>query len=48
MIVDIPRVDKLLWFGPESFAAQRAIHIRLEPAKNGQSKGFFFATDDIG
>lgn len=47
IIVYLPRIDKLLWFGPEIFAGKQAIQIRLEPTKNRQSKGCLFASDYI-
>lgn len=47
IIVYLPRIDKLLWFGPEIFAGKQAIQIRLEPTKNRQSKGCLFGSDYI-
>lgn len=47
MIVYVPRIDKLLWFGPETFEGKQAIQIRLEPTKSGQVKGCLFAHNYI-
>lgn len=45
ILVYIPRIDKVLCLGPEVFAGRHEIQIRLEPTKNGQTKGCLFATD---
>jgi hypothetical protein len=45
LLLYVPRLDKILWLGPEVFAGKHAIQIRLEPTKNGQTKGCLFATD---
>lgn len=47
MIVYIPRIDKLLWLGPEIFAGKQAIQIRIAPSKNGQTKGCLFAHEYV-
>lgn len=43
----IPRIDKILWLGPQIFEGRREIQIRLEPTKNGQRKGCLLARDFI-
>lgn len=45
--VYVPRIDNVLWFGPEIFVGRTSIQIRLEPSKNGQTQGCRFATDYI-
>ena len=47
LLVYIPRIDKVLWFGPEVFAGRSQIQIRYEPTKNGQTKGCLFAADYV-
>lgn len=47
MIVYVPRIDKLLWLGPEVFVGKQAIQIRIAPSKNGQTKGCVFAHDYV-
>lgn len=47
LLLYVPRIDRILWFGPEIFVGKRAIQIRLEPSKNGQTKGCLFAQDYI-
>jgi hypothetical protein len=39
MLVYVPCVDKVCWFGPEIFHRKTAIQIRYLPAKNGQTLG---------
>jgi hypothetical protein len=45
LLLYVPRLDKILWLGPEIFSGKHAIQIRLEPTKNGQMKGCLFAQD---
>jgi len=47
LVLYVPRIDKILWFGPEIFAGRHVLYIRLEPSKNGQKKGCLFAQDYI-
>ncbi|MBI4674833.1 MAG: hypothetical protein HY741_24590 [Chloroflexi bacterium] len=47
LLLYVPRIDKILWLGPEIFSGKHAIQIRLDPAKNGQTKGCLFAKDYI-
>ena len=39
LLVYIPPVDKICWFGAEIFHGRTQLHIRYLPARNGQSKG---------
>lgn len=47
LLVYVPRIDRVLWLGPEVFGGRHQIQIRLEPSKNGQKKGCLFAEDYI-
>lgn len=47
IVVYIPQIDKLVWIGPEFFEGKSAFYIRLEPTKNNQKKGLFWATDHL-
>jgi hypothetical protein len=47
LLLYVPRMDKILWLGPEIYAGRQAIQIRLEPSKNGQTKGCLFAKDYV-
>jgi PD-(D/E)XK endonuclease len=40
LLVYLPRLDKVAWFGPEVFHNRAGLSLRLLPAKNGQKKGF--------
>lgn len=39
LLVYLPQLDKVGWFGPEVFHNKAALALRIKPAKNGQSKG---------
>lgn len=41
----IPKIDDVVWLTPEHFAGKHAITLRLEPPKNGQSKGIVLVDD---
>jgi len=45
LVVYVPKIDKVCWFGPEAFCGKQALSIRISPAKNGQTKGCFAAED---
>lgn len=47
LLLYVPRLDKILWLGPEVFSERHAVQIRIEPSKNGQTKGCLFATDFV-
>lgn len=43
----LPKIDKVVWFGPDVFSNKGCIFARFEPAKNGQTKGLLLANDYI-
>ena len=45
LVVYVPKIDKICWFGPEVFCGKQSLSIRISPAKNGQIKGCFAAED---
>ncbi|HEU0185921.1 MAG TPA: group I intron-associated PD-(D/E)XK endonuclease [Blastocatellia bacterium] len=45
LVVYIPKIDKICWFGPEVFNGKQSLSIRISASKNGQSKGCFAAED---
>jgi len=45
LVVYVPKIDKLCWFGPEAFCGKQCLSIRISPAKNGQIKGCLAAED---
>jgi len=47
VLVYVPKIEKILWFGPEVFEGRTFLHIRLEPARNGQTKGCLMAADYV-
>ena len=47
VLVYLPQLDDVVWLGPELFHNKYGLHIRLEPAKNNQSKGIFLAEDHL-
>ncbi len=47
ILVYIPDIDEVLWFGPEMFDGRSTLTIRLEKAKNNQTKKILFASDYI-
>ena len=38
LLVYIPRIDRVCWFGPEVFNRRQSLSIRLDRSKNGQVK----------
>jgi hypothetical protein len=38
LLIYLPKIDRICWFGPEVFHAKGSISIRLSKAKNGQVK----------
>jgi PD-(D/E)XK endonuclease len=47
LLLYVPKIDKVLWFGPEVFAGRPQFSIRFQSSKNGQMKGCLFADDYI-
>jgi hypothetical protein len=47
VLVYVPKIRQVLWFGPDQFCGKSAITVRYEPTKNGQSKGCLMAQDFI-
>ncbi len=47
LLVFVPRIDQILWFGPEVFAGRSRLQIRFEPTKNNQKKGCLMALDYV-
>jgi hypothetical protein len=47
VLVYVRATDQILWFGPEVFEGRSFLHIRLEPARNGQKKGCLMAADYV-
>jgi hypothetical protein len=45
LVVYIPKIDKVCWFGPDVFCGKQSLSIRISPAKNGQLKGCLAAED---
>jgi hypothetical protein len=45
LVVYVPKIDKICWFGPEVFCGRNSLSIRIAPAKNGQIKGCLAADD---
>jgi len=45
LVVYMPKIDKVCWFGPEVFSGKQGLSIRIAPAKNGQIKGCLAAED---
>jgi len=45
--VYVPKIGQILWFGPEVFEGRTVLHIRIEPARNGQKKGCLIASDYV-
>lgn len=38
LLIYLPKLDQICWFGPEIFHARGTITIRIAPTKNGQIK----------
>ena len=47
VLVYMRATDQILWFGPEVFEGRTALHIRIEPARNGQEKCCLMAADYV-
>ena len=47
LLVYVRRIDRILWFGPEVFDGRQNLFVRIEPARNNQSKGCLLAADYI-
>jgi len=47
LLVYIPQIDKVLRFEANIFCERAAFTVRIEPAKNGQTKGILNAKDFI-
>jgi hypothetical protein len=47
LLVYIPQIDEVLRFEADIFCARASFTVRLEPAKNGQTKGVLNAKDYI-
>ena len=47
LLVYIPQIDKVCWFGPEVFHNKPCLQLRLQPTKNGQQKGCRMVEDYI-
>jgi hypothetical protein len=45
LVVYVPKIDKVCWFGPEVFSGKQGLAIRISPTKNGQIKGCLAAED---
>ena len=47
LVVYVPKIDKVCWFGPDVFCGKQGLSIRISPAKNGQIKGCLAAEDHL-
>ena len=47
LVVYIPKIDKICWFGPEVFNGKGALSIRIAPCKNNQTKGCLLAENHL-
>lgn len=45
LLIYIPKIDRICWFGPEIFNGKRSISIRIDTAKNSQTKRCFLAAE---
>jgi len=45
LLIYVPKLDKICWFGPEIFNGKQNLSIRIAPSKNGQIKGCLAAED---
>jgi hypothetical protein len=45
LLIYVPKLDKICWFGPDVFCGRQNLSIRISPSKNGQIKGCFAADD---
>ncbi len=47
LVVYVPKIDALCWFGPKVFRGKQALTIRYRPPENGQKKLLLMAQDYI-
>jgi PD-(D/E)XK endonuclease len=47
LLVYIPQIDKVLRFEAGFFCERESFIVRIQPAKNGQTKGILWATDFV-
>jgi hypothetical protein len=45
LLVYVPKIDKVCWFGPEIFSGKQGLSIRFAPTKSGRVKGCIAAED---
>jgi len=45
LVVYVPKIDKVCWFGPEIFSGKQGLSIRLTPTRSGRVKGCIAAAD---
>lgn len=45
VLVYVPKIDAICWFGPEIFSGKSALSIRIAPSRNGQMKGCLLASN---
>src|SRR5437867_13219105 len=45
LVVYVPKIDKVCWFGPEIFSGRQGLAIRIAPTKSGRVKGCIAAED---
>jgi PD-(D/E)XK nuclease superfamily protein len=45
LVVYVPKIDKICWFGPEIFSGKQNLSIRIAPTKSGRIKGCLAADD---
>jgi PD-(D/E)XK endonuclease len=45
LLIYIPKIDKICWFGPEIFNGKQGISIRFAPTRNGRTKGCIAAEE---
>ena len=45
ILVYLPKIDAICWFGPEIFNGKSALSIRIAPSLNNQSKSCLLASD---
>jgi hypothetical protein len=47
LMVYVPRIDRVLCFGPDVFEGRSQLQIRIEPARNNQQRGCLMANQYI-
>ncbi len=47
LLVYIPSIDRVCWFGPEIFDNKMVLHLRLTPARNNQRSGCLMVQDHL-